>query len=135
VCNEDTGRCECKDAFGPLCEYTPPCLTLETKGSTGISMDYMGTYKVVLGDTTRREDAQRFYTLGNRTLSVAMRPVYHRKSTGASIFANQVGNTDTLIFHDGVKWAVARVDAVMLVQISEPFYYCAPPFPTTLSAL
>jgi len=76
-------------------------------------MDYMGTYKVVLGDTTRRAEAENFYKLGNRTLSVAMRPVYHRKASGASIFAEQAGNTDTLLFHDGVKWAIAKVDEVM----------------------
>ena len=37
-----------------------------------------------------------------------MRPVYHRKAESTSIFADQSGNTDTLLFHDGVKWAIAK---------------------------
>jgi hypothetical protein len=64
------------------------------------------------GDTTRRAEAESFYKKGNRTLSVAMRPVYHRKADGASIFADQADSTDTLLFHDGVKWTIAKTTQI-----------------------
>jgi hypothetical protein len=52
TCNEDTGRCECNVAFGPLCEYMPPCITLKTTGNSALTATYEGEYKVVLGESS-----------------------------------------------------------------------------------
>ena len=65
----------------------------------------------------RRAEAESFYKNGNRSLSFAMRPVYHRKAEGTSIFAEyQTGNTDTLLFHDGVKWTIAKTTDIKYIK-------------------